>query len=202
MSLRKSTGPSRKRIPLQKKTAQQLIKVADQYFSKYVRLRDTEFRGDGWYGTCVTCSKSGIVAWIDSLGKLHFVIDWDAGHFMSRGHKVVRYDEENVNLQCLTGASNLYLVGGGIKNIKDVGPGDEVMAFDETGLTPLPATVLGNVAFTSRTLYEVILEDGTVFCGTGDHRVLCDVDGKISWQFLEDVNNMLHEGIVCNIITL
>ncbi len=43
------------------------------------------------------------MAWIDESGeksKLRFVPGWDAGHFVSRGYKVIRFDEENVNCQC------------------------------------------------------------------------------------------------------
>ncbi len=92
----------RKRIPLEKKTAQQLVKVADDIFSKAVRLRDSEYRPEhkGWLGTCITCSKYGLIARIDEDGDLRFVKGWDAGHFIGRGTKVTRFDEENVNLQC------------------------------------------------------------------------------------------------------
>ena len=89
----------KKYTPIAKKTAQQLVKVADEAFSKYVRLRDSDHIGDSWVGTCITCSKNGTVAWLDD-GKLRFVSGWDAGHFIQRGAKITRFDEENVNLQC------------------------------------------------------------------------------------------------------
>jgi hypothetical protein len=78
---------------------------ADKHHSRYVRLRDSEWCSDGvggpgWYGTCITCSKTGPVAYIDEKGKLRFTRGWDNGHFVSRGHLVVRYEETNVNLQC------------------------------------------------------------------------------------------------------
>lgn len=87
------------RRTLEQKTAAQLVKEADKYFSKYVRLRDCESNGLEFIGTCITCTKTGPVAYF-SDGKLKFTKGWDAGHFISRGHKVVRYDEMNVNLQC------------------------------------------------------------------------------------------------------
>lgn len=48
----------------------------------------------------MTCSKIGLVAWLDEKGVLRFVKGWDAGHFISRGVQQLRFDEENVNLQC------------------------------------------------------------------------------------------------------
>lgn len=90
----------RQRVPLEKKTAQQLIKVVDEAFSKYVRLRDSIYTGKEWYGQCITCSRQGSVAWVDETDKVRYSPGWDAGHFISRGEKVLRFDEENVNLQC------------------------------------------------------------------------------------------------------
>jgi hypothetical protein len=91
---------TKKRVPLEKKTTRQLIPVADKFHSKYIRLRDSECTGDQWIGTCITCSKTGLVAYIDDKGDLRFTHGWDNGHFVSRGNYVVRFDEENVNLQC------------------------------------------------------------------------------------------------------
>ena len=61
-----------------------LKKVADKYFSKYVRLRDSQ---DG-YGNCITC------------GRNYHYKQAQAGHFVSRRCNLLRYDEQNVNLQC------------------------------------------------------------------------------------------------------
>jgi hypothetical protein len=91
----KATTKKRKKSP---KTL--LKKSAWEWFSRYVRLRDSEFKEDGWYGTCITCSKTGRVAWIDDKSKLRFVRGWDAGHYITRGNWYLRHDEENVNLQC------------------------------------------------------------------------------------------------------
>src|SRR4051812_19945744 len=97
--------PKKRKPPrsIEQKTAQQLVKVADGCFSKYVRLRDCDFKGDGWYGTCITCSKTGRVVREDG----GFERGWDAGHFVSRGNKVVRFDEMNVNLQCAFRCNNM-----------------------------------------------------------------------------------------------
>jgi hypothetical protein len=82
------------------KTLPKLIKEADDWFSKYVRLRDSEPMNDEYVGTCITCTKYGTVAWRDETGKLRFTKGWNAGHFVSRGNDVIRFDETNVNLQC------------------------------------------------------------------------------------------------------
>ena len=81
-------------IPLPK-----LVNKADKVFSRYVRDRDTV---DGLYiqneeglsipcGYCFTCFK---VTPVEGKGT------GDAGHFIKRSCKTLRYDEENVNLQC------------------------------------------------------------------------------------------------------
>ena len=75
------------------------MRIADDWFSKYIRLRDSERTGDEWYGICITCPRRRRVARIED-GRLKFDYDWDAGHYVPRGNKVTRYDEENVNLQC------------------------------------------------------------------------------------------------------
>lgn len=84
-----------------------LLKDADEWFSKNVRLRDSEPLDGEYVGTCITCSKSGVVAWRDETGKLRFTKGWNAGHFVGRGNKVVRFNEMNVNLQCAFRCNNL-----------------------------------------------------------------------------------------------
>lgn len=60
-------------------------KKCDRYFSKYIRKRDTDYRG---IGQCITC------------GKHVSIKSADAGHFIRRDREATRYDERNVNLQC------------------------------------------------------------------------------------------------------
>lgn len=93
----KKTKP---RKTLEQKTAQQLQDPADTVHSRYVRLRDSKYVDGVWVGTCMTCSKTGTVAWYDETGTLRFSKGWDGGHFISRGYLSLRYEEENVNLQC------------------------------------------------------------------------------------------------------
>jgi hypothetical protein len=96
---KKPTEKKRKYRRLEQKNNQQLRKVADECFSKAIRLRDSERKGNEWYGECISCSHNGRVAWLDA-GKLRFDMGWDAGHFVKRGHLVVRFNDMNVNLQC------------------------------------------------------------------------------------------------------
>lgn len=62
------------------------IETLDKLFSEYVRLRDSD-----QYGMirCISCGKR--VKWQYA----------DAGHFVSRSHINLRFDENNVNSQCV-----------------------------------------------------------------------------------------------------
>ena len=67
------------------KSVSSLKKKLDKIFSQYIRLRDSNDKG---YGDCITC------------GKEFYWKDAHAGHFVSRRVNSLRYDEQNVNLQC------------------------------------------------------------------------------------------------------
>ena len=76
------------RFPKGSKKRDTLGKLDDtlwRWFSKLIRLRDTDHLG---FGKCCTCGK--VVKWNDA----------DAGHFVSRRHKATKFDERNVNIQC------------------------------------------------------------------------------------------------------
>ena len=62
-----------------------IIKELDKWFSLYIRLRNSDYRG---FTKCVTCGK------VDHYKKLQ------AGHFASRKHYATRWDEANVQVQC------------------------------------------------------------------------------------------------------
>ena len=68
-----------------KKTLKQHKDRIDRVFHEYIRRRDVNEDG---YGTCISCNKG-----------IHYS-ESDAGHFISRQHLSVRWDERNVNLQC------------------------------------------------------------------------------------------------------
>ena len=71
---------------MKKKSVAKLKKEADKWFSRYIRQRDTDHTG---YGECITCGRS--YHWKEA----------QAGHFVSRKTNKLRYDERNVNLQCV-----------------------------------------------------------------------------------------------------
>lgn len=62
-----------------------LIKKLDVVFSEYIRRRNSV----NGKACCVTCGK------VDEWKKMH------AGHFMSRTKYATRWDEENVQVQCV-----------------------------------------------------------------------------------------------------
>lgn len=62
-----------------------LIRKLDTVFSRYIRM---SYADDGGTVACVTCGK--LLHWKDA----------HAGHFISRRHMSVRWDERNVHPQC------------------------------------------------------------------------------------------------------
>ena len=61
-----------------------LEKTADKWFSLYIRLRDADENG---MVKCVTC------------GKIAHYKEMDCGHFVTRNHKMTRFNEKNCNVQ-------------------------------------------------------------------------------------------------------
>lgn len=59
--------------------------LADWYFSRFIRARDSDIYG---IIQCVTCGKRAL--WKKM----------DCGHFQSRGHMATRYNERNADGQC------------------------------------------------------------------------------------------------------
>lgn len=57
----------------------------DRIFSQYIRRRDCGFA----YGYCISC------------GRVIYYNKCDAGHYINRRHMATRYDEMNVNAQCI-----------------------------------------------------------------------------------------------------
>jgi len=62
-----------------------IVKKLDTIFSKYVRLKDADSKGNC---ICVTCGRS------------YYWKEIQAGHFISRKHYSTRWDERNVKPQC------------------------------------------------------------------------------------------------------
>jgi hypothetical protein len=101
-SLRSSSGlkkplvkKPKKRLKLEQKSAQQLIREADKWFSRYIRLRDSRYVDGAWVGECITCDKPSVVKTRE--GK--WIASSQNGHFITRGCYSLRYDELNCNMQ-------------------------------------------------------------------------------------------------------
>jgi len=77
-----------------KPTRTKLVKKLDVVFSQYIRLSNADNNG---FCTCVTCKN-----------RFHWK-EIQAGHFMSRKHYSIRWDERNVKPQCV--ACNVYRAG-------------------------------------------------------------------------------------------
>ena len=72
-------------------------KKADAYFSKYVRYRDSELKNGEFIAECITC------------GVEKPVKQMQAGHFVSRRVSSLRYEDMNVNAQCV--GCNMFKAG-------------------------------------------------------------------------------------------
>jgi len=71
----------KKKLP----TLSALEKKLDKIFSEYIRRKNADHGGTV---DCCTC------------GKLFYWKDVDAGHFVKRQHRSIRWDERNVHPQC------------------------------------------------------------------------------------------------------
>lgn len=94
----KKTKPQKtgiqKRIPLEQRSYQTLVKLLDHEFSVYRRLVDADYRG---YVRCCTC------------GAPFFWKEIDCGHYISRAIKLTRWEVKNTSPQCKK--CNRYLNG-------------------------------------------------------------------------------------------
>ena len=93
-----------------------IVNNLDKVFSEYIRRR---YAKNG-IAECVTCGK-----------KDHWK-NLQAGHFMSRKHYATRWDEENVEVQCM--ACNVYRYGEQYLFAKHLGQekADELLAKSRT----------------------------------------------------------------------
>lgn len=108
------------------KTKSDWMREADKWFSRFIRLRDTNENSNGpRSGLCVTC------------GDHRLMIDLDCGHWIRREHWGTRYHEKNCHAQCSYRCNNL---GGGkerehaqaIDRIHGVGTSDELLRISKT----------------------------------------------------------------------
>ena len=97
-----------------------LKKKADAEFSKYVRYRDGWYRGGQWWCSCITCN-------VEKPLK-----EMQAGHFVTRSKNIVRYDEMNVNAQCvgcnMFKAGEQYLYGRALDDKYGEGTAEDLMS--------------------------------------------------------------------------
>jgi len=77
-----------------KPSVAKLKKTADKYFSIYVRTRDSDRYGNA---ECISCGVKK--PWKQQ----------QAGHFVRRSVNALRYDDENVNAQCV--GCNMFKAG-------------------------------------------------------------------------------------------
>lgn len=73
-----------------------LIRKADTAFSRYVRLRDSEYQDGQWVCECITCGRKLVTVYAD--GRWNPAVN--AGHYIGRSRKLLRWTEENVSAQC------------------------------------------------------------------------------------------------------
>lgn len=74
-------------MPKKPKTIRQLVKIADRWFSQYVRLKAATGTG---FCTCCTC------------GTIKFWKKIDAGHWINRDKYGTRYELNNCHPQCVS----------------------------------------------------------------------------------------------------
>ena len=77
-----------------------LMKRADAAFSRYIRLRDSEYvpSKQAFIGECITSGKKLEVCRWDGK-QWRWNVGANVGHYVTRGHKGLRFDERNCNLQ-------------------------------------------------------------------------------------------------------
>jgi hypothetical protein len=81
-------------MPKKKPTRSQLVKKLDTLFSQYIRKKNADKNGN-----CTCCTCGNVMPWKEI----------QAGHFMSRKHYSIRWDERNVHPQCV--ACNVFRYG-------------------------------------------------------------------------------------------
>lgn len=78
----------KKKFKMRKPTIKSASDAADKWFSLYIRLRDSNFRG---VVKCITCTVSDYFKGPNM----------NCGHFQSRSHKATRWHIHNANGQCV-----------------------------------------------------------------------------------------------------
>lgn len=152
-------------------TIKELKEKLDKVFSYYIRLRDADENG---YCKCCTCGK-----------KFHWK-KIQNGHWISRGKLSTRFHEQNCNSQCLTKESNIRMMDGTNKSIKDIRVGNKLAGFNEKTFKKENSEVLFIKSFIPKKLYEVEMENGEKFFATPDHRIVVNKEWKRVDELLHD----------------
>jgi hypothetical protein len=168
-------------------TLTQVKKKCWKEFSAYIRLRDClETTGKTTEGLCYTCGR------VYPNGKVGGL---QAGHFIPGRHNSILFDFDMVKSQCLTAESKIRLFNGTNKSISCLSVGDRLWSFDEGDFTLAVGVVDEVNSFIPDRLYMVVMEDGSTFYATPDHRVVAN--GK--WIKIQD---MLHNQSAYDILEL
>lgn len=134
--------------------------LAWKAFSVMIRKSKANHHG---FGVCVTCPpKKAIKPWREL----------QAGHFVAGRGNSVLFDERLVHPQCLTAESKVRLFNGDYKNISKLKKGDKLWAFDKDTFLKSISFVEKVNSFVPEDLYQVEMEDGSIFFATGDHEVV------------------------------
>ena len=159
--------------PSKRVSPNKLKKELDMVFSLFIRAKYPK--------VCYTCKATDKTL--------------QCGHFITRNHLATRWLESNCRPQCLTSESSIKLSNGEYKTISEIKTGDSLAGFDEESFEPTNGYVIGVECFTPIKLYEVLLEDGSKFYATSDHRVVSNGE----WVSVED---MLHNVTTHNIMEI
>lgn len=150
---------------------------ADEWMSKFIRLRDADASG---YGRCISCGK--LVHWSEA----------DNGHFINRGHLNTRYDEQNCNLQCrscLTLDALILMDDLTWRPLSEVKVGDTVLGFEEflhrKSSRRFTLTKVVHAEVVVKDVYEVELDNGDKIKTTADHKWLARRGGSTAYQWIE-----------------
>lgn len=162
------------KVKIQRRT--DYIKKLDRVFSEYIRLRDTMPNG---MFRCISC------------GKIKPYSQADCGHYHSRTHMSIRFDEENCNAECkycLTPDALILTKDLRWKKLGEVVVGDRIFAFDEFKGNKLSRHwkegVVTHVHREIQEVYEVALENGDVIKTTSEHKWLARQRSRFGYNWV------------------
>lgn len=93
-SLKANLSKPKPRKKLEEKNARELVKLADEAFSKYIRLRDGKWEDGKLICSCIDCDRV-VISYENGRWRKGI----ENGHYVTRGIMTLRYDEMNCNAQ-------------------------------------------------------------------------------------------------------